>query len=137
MIRPPPRSTRTDTLFPYTTLFRSPPPAGCDACWLPGGYPELHAGRLASNARFMAGLRDFAACAPVPGECGGYMLLGRRIEDAEGIVPPLAGLLPVDTNFAKRKMSNGHRQAMATEPARFRLVERPGGTRGGSTGRPS
>src|SRR3546814_10122984 len=24
MIRPPPRSTRTDTLFPYTTLFRSP-----------------------------------------------------------------------------------------------------------------
>src|SRR3546814_5381883 len=24
MARPPPRSTRTDTLFPYTTLFRSP-----------------------------------------------------------------------------------------------------------------
>src|SRR3546814_9327500 len=24
MIRPPPRATRTDTLFPYTTLFRSP-----------------------------------------------------------------------------------------------------------------
>src|SRR6056297_4286421 len=28
MIRRPPRSTRTDTLFPYTTLFRSPPAAG-------------------------------------------------------------------------------------------------------------
>src|SRR3546814_12657833 len=27
MIRRPPRSTRTDTLFPYTTLFRSPSPA--------------------------------------------------------------------------------------------------------------
>src|SRR3546814_3600001 len=27
MIRRPPRSTRTDTLFPYTTLFRSPPAA--------------------------------------------------------------------------------------------------------------
>src|SRR3546814_14377840 len=27
MIRPPPRSTRTDTLFPYTTLFRSPFPS--------------------------------------------------------------------------------------------------------------
>src|SRR3546814_10184345 len=26
MIRRPPRSTRTDTLFPYTTLFRSPTP---------------------------------------------------------------------------------------------------------------
>src|SRR3546814_3878973 len=28
MIRRPPRSTRTDTLFPYTTLFRSPPGVG-------------------------------------------------------------------------------------------------------------
>src|SRR3546814_14403453 len=28
MIRRPPRSTRTDTLFPYTTLFRSPRPDG-------------------------------------------------------------------------------------------------------------
>src|SRR3546814_15382183 len=28
MIRPPPRSTRTDTLFPYTTLFRSTLPGG-------------------------------------------------------------------------------------------------------------
>src|SRR3546814_12403436 len=32
MIRRPPRSTRTDTLFPYTTLFRS---GGCRACRVP------------------------------------------------------------------------------------------------------
>src|SRR3546814_15504022 len=31
MIRRPPRSTRTDTLFPYTTLFRSGLPLGCQA----------------------------------------------------------------------------------------------------------
>src|SRR3546814_10612391 len=31
MIRRPPRSTRTDTLFPYTTLFRSSAAAGCGA----------------------------------------------------------------------------------------------------------
>src|SRR3546814_1035255 len=31
MIRLPPRSTRTDTLFPYTTLFRSSDPANCRA----------------------------------------------------------------------------------------------------------
>src|SRR3546814_3546283 len=31
MIRRPPRSTRTDTLFPYTTLFRSPPRHAVDA----------------------------------------------------------------------------------------------------------
>src|SRR3546814_14212487 len=32
MIRRPPRSTRTDTLFPYTTLFRSPPDPHCSLC---------------------------------------------------------------------------------------------------------
>src|SRR3546814_10463979 len=36
MLRRPPRSTRTDTLFPYTTLFRAPPPAG-----LAAEHPEL------------------------------------------------------------------------------------------------
>src|SRR3546814_19016142 len=37
MIRRPPRSTRTDTLFPYTTLFRSPEPIDllvCDASFI-------------------------------------------------------------------------------------------------------
>src|SRR3546814_5882622 len=34
MIRRPPRSTRTDTLFPYTTLFRSPLRAGRVGLWL-------------------------------------------------------------------------------------------------------
>src|SRR3546814_12462087 len=41
MIRRPPRSTRTDTLFPYTTLFRSPRyplTLGMDNHWPPGGY---------------------------------------------------------------------------------------------------
>src|SRR3546814_15412078 len=36
MIRRPPRSTRTDTLFPYTTLFRSPGPLQRDAGPDPG-----------------------------------------------------------------------------------------------------
>src|SRR3546814_13390038 len=41
MIRRPPRSTRTDTLFPYTTLFRSQADAQCapgDAIYLVGGH---------------------------------------------------------------------------------------------------
>src|SRR3546814_7311036 len=38
MIRRPPRSTRTDTLFPYTTLFRSVPPRfGVEAFYLDRG----------------------------------------------------------------------------------------------------
>jgi len=80
-----------------------------DAVYLPGGYPELHAARLAANTRFLDGLR--AARGPVFGECGGYMVLGRTLTDASGAVHPMAGLLPLDTSFAKRKLHLGYRQA--------------------------
>src|SRR3546814_1286238 len=43
MIRRPPRSTRTDTLFPYTTLFRSP---GDDGDRLSLRHAGVRAGRL-------------------------------------------------------------------------------------------
>src|SRR5271166_2407753 len=41
----------------FSPLADQPPPSDCDACWLPGGYPELHAGKLAGARRFMQGLR--------------------------------------------------------------------------------
>src|SRR3546814_17307417 len=43
MIRRPPRSTRTDTLFPYTTLFRSHAPGGLPqrGGTLPPGLSEM------------------------------------------------------------------------------------------------
>jgi cobyrinic acid a,c-diamide synthase len=53
----------------FSPLADEPPPPGCDACWLPGGYPELHGGRLSGNAAFLDGLRGFAG--PIHGECGG------------------------------------------------------------------
>ncbi len=96
---------------PFSPLADEPPPTGCDACWLPGGYPELHAGRLAAAGRFLSGLRAFAEEGPVHGECGGYMVLGETLEDAEGRVHPMAGLLPVETSYAKRRMHLGYRVA--------------------------
>lgn len=88
-----------------------PPPDRCDVCWLPGGYPELHAGRLASAGRFMAGLARFAQTRPVHGECGGHMVLGQGIEDASGTRHAMAGLLGHETSFARRKMHLGYREA--------------------------
>ncbi len=93
----------------FSPLADEAPPEACDACWLPGGYPELHAGQLASASRFMAGLRRFAENCPVHGECGGYMVLGEMLEDAEGVRHQMLGLLPVSTSFAKRRMSLGYR----------------------------
>lgn len=96
---------------PFSPLADEAPPEDCDACWLPGGYPELHAGRLAGAARFLGGLRRFAESRPVHGECGGYMVLGQGLEDAEGQRHAMAGLLGHSTSFARRRMNLGYREA--------------------------
>jgi cobyrinic acid a,c-diamide synthase len=95
----------------FSPLADEPPPDECDLCWLPGGYPELHAGRLATATGFRDGLRRFAETRSVHGECGGYMALGRTLEDAEGVVHPMADLLPIDTSFRLRKLHLGYRRA--------------------------
>ena len=98
-------------LVGFSPLADEAPDAGCDACWLPGGYPELHAGRLAAAGGFRAGLRRFAETRPVHGECGGFMALGAALEDAEGVTHPMAGLLGHVTSFARRRMNLGYREA--------------------------
>ena len=52
-----------------------------------------------------------AADRPVHGECGGYMVLGERLTDAEGVSHRMAGLLDVETSFAQRKLHLGYRDA--------------------------
>src|SRR5271170_6961949 len=98
-------------IVPFSPLADEPPPGDCDVTWLPGGYPELHAGRLAAAERFRDGLRRFAETRPVHGECGGYMALGESLIDASGVAHPMAGLLGVETSFAKRRMTLGYREA--------------------------
>jgi cobyrinic acid a,c-diamide synthase len=98
-------------IVPFSPLADEPPPSGCDLCWLPGGYPELHAGRLAAAAHFRERLRRFAETRPVHGECGGYMALGQSLIDASGAAYPMAGLLGVETSFEKRRMTLGYREA--------------------------
>ena len=98
-------------LVPFSPLADEAPDPGCDMCWLPGGYPELHAGRLAAAGRFRAGMARFAEQRPVHGECGGYMALCRSITDADGVSHPMLGLLSHATSFAKRRMNLGYRQA--------------------------
>jgi cobyrinic acid a,c-diamide synthase len=95
----------------FSPLADEPPPYDCDACWLPGGYPELHAGRLATARRFQEGLRRFAATRAVHGECGGYMVLGEGLEDAQGTRHAMVGLLGHATSFATRRLHLGYREA--------------------------
>jgi cobyrinic acid a,c-diamide synthase len=79
-----------------------------EVVFLPGGYPELHAGKLASNSAFLDALRNHKGL--IYGECGGYMVLGDAIIDGDGTSHAMAGLLPLTTSFATRKLQLGYRQ---------------------------
>ena len=95
----------------FTPLADEAPVDHADAIYLPGGYPELHAARLAANGRFMAGLAAAAARgAVVYGECGGYMVLGRALIDGQGTSHAMAGLLPIATSFAEPRLHLGYRK---------------------------
>ena len=98
-------------IVPFSPLADEAPDESCDICWLPGGYPELFAGKLAAAVGFKAGIARFAETKPVHGECGGYMVLGEGLEDAEGVAHAMTGLLSHATSFATRKMNLGYRQA--------------------------
>ena len=112
----------------FSPLDDEPPADDADAVYLPGGYPELHAARLADAERFVAGLRRSAERgAAVYGECGGYMVLGERLVDGDGVSHRMAGLLPVVTSFESPRLSLGYREVelagdgvFGREGARFR-----------------
>jgi cobyrinic acid a,c-diamide synthase len=96
----------------FSPLGNEAPPEDCDACWLPGGYPELHGAALAAASRFKRGLATFAETRPVHAECGGYMALGRALTDAAGESHEMAGRLSHTTSFAVCKLRLGYRRAV-------------------------
>ncbi len=102
-------------IIPFSPLADEVPDATADVIWMPGGYPELHAGRLAAADRFKSAMRKFAETRPVHGECGGYMTLGTGLVDASGVRHEMIGLLGLETSFAKRKLNLGYRKAEIVE----------------------
>jgi cobyrinic acid a,c-diamide synthase len=98
-------------ILPFSPLADEPPPESADSCWLPGGYPELHADALAAARKFSSSLRRFAQTRPVHGECGGYMVLGQSLEDAAGRSHAMTGLLGHATSFVARRLHLGYRSA--------------------------
>jgi cobyrinic acid a,c-diamide synthase len=95
----------------FSPLADEPPETQADAIYLPGGYPELHGGRLSKANDFLNGLRAAAERGRlIYGECGGYMVLGQALIAADGSAHKMAGLLPVTTSFARRKLHLGYRR---------------------------
>ncbi|MEM8701784.1 MAG: cobyrinate a,c-diamide synthase [Pseudomonadota bacterium] len=103
----------------FSPLADESPDRGANAVFLPGGYPELHAAALAAAGNFKAGMHAAArAGALIYGECGGYMVLGQGLADAEGGRHEMLGLLPLETSFETRERHLGYRtlQPLASLP---------------------
>lgn len=113
------RDTGAEVSF-FSPLHNEGPAPEADAVYLPGGYPELHAGRLAAAENFQTGLRSAAARGTtVFGECGGYMVLGQGLVDADGAHHAMTGLLPLETSFAERRLHLGYRTATTQSDTRL------------------
>lgn len=98
-------------ILPFSPLADEAPDERADAVYLPGGYPELHAGRLSAADRFRAGMQAAATRgAAIFGECGGYMTLGEGLIGADGTRHAMLGLLPLTTSFAERRRHLGYRR---------------------------
>jgi cobyrinic acid a,c-diamide synthase len=80
---------------------------------LSGGFPELHAARLAGNTAMHEDLRRAAkAGMPLYAECGGLMYLCESLVDLEGREWPMVGLLP-GRSVMQRRLTLGYRRARA------------------------
>ena len=92
----------------------------CDALWLPGGYPELHAGRLTANVPMLTAIRAHRdAGKPLLAECGGLMACMESLVDGEGGVHCMLGLLPGTARMAGKLTALGL-QSLSTQAGELR-----------------
>lgn len=98
------------TLAYFSPLAGDALPA-CDAVWLPGGYPELHADTLAAHHGLRDALRAHVAQGkPLWAECGGMMVLFEQLVDKQGAAHAMWGLLPGQVVMQKRLAGLGAQQ---------------------------
>jgi cobyrinic acid a,c-diamide synthase len=83
-------------------------PAGTDAIYLGGGFPETYAEALSANVGMRESVRDFAAGGrPVVAECGGLLYLVRELDGQ-----PMCGVLDATARMTQR-LTLGYRKALA------------------------
>jgi cobyrinic acid a,c-diamide synthase len=88
-------------------------PDSLDGVYFGGGYPEVHAARLAANATMLADVRQFAASGrAIYAECGGLMYLSDSLTSTDGTRHSLAGVLPIETAMLGKLKSLGYSQVV-------------------------
>ena len=81
-------------------------PSGIDGLYLGGGYPELHAAKLAANVGLRRQIHAAATAGlPVYAECGGLMYLSEAIDGQ-----PMVGVFPGQARMLPRRRALGYRE---------------------------
>jgi cobyrinic acid a,c-diamide synthase len=101
-------------LVPFSPLADAVLPDDVSAVYIGGGFPELFASGLAKNVSMLGSLRAaHARRLPSYAECGGLMVLGRSLVDAQGQRHAMAGIVPMDSTLAETRLTIGYRDAHA------------------------
>ncbi len=97
----------------FVDAFRDTALPAVDALYIGGGFPEMFMEELASGGRsLLRSVRDAAeAGLPIYAECGGLMVLARRIIWGERVAE-MAGVLPCDVEMTGRPQGHGYVEAV-------------------------
>jgi cobyrinic acid a,c-diamide synthase len=98
-------------LAPFSPLEDSCLPEGAGGVYIGGGFPEMFARELSENIPMQQSLQEAVRRGvPVYAECGGLMYLGQSLSDLEGTQYPMAGIIPVVSSMAGRRLTLGYRE---------------------------
>ncbi len=89
-----------------------------DALYVGGGYPEVFARDLSANRAMLRAVKAFADSGrPIYAECGGLMYLAEALEDEEGAVHPMVGILPTTVRMTPKRLTLGYVEVELTRDA--------------------
>lgn len=101
-------------LVPFSPLRDKALPETIGGLYLPGGYPELYAKQLSENGPMRKAIRlAVSGGLPTVAECGGFLYLGQNLEDEQGNIWPMAGLLPGEGRKAGHLVRFGYAEMTA------------------------
>ncbi len=100
----------------FSPLHDSCLPEDADGLLLGGGYPELHAAKLSANTGMLSSIKGaIEAGMPSLAECGGFMYLLGEIEDKEGSVYSMSGVIEGRSSWTGRLSRFGYIQVSGTK----------------------
>ena len=100
-------------IVPFSPMTDPRLPSELDAIYFGGGYPEVHAERLAENRDMLSDVRQFAdSGGSLYAECGGLMYLGRSLQTLNATRYPMAGVLPLDTAMLPQFKALGYAEVV-------------------------